>query len=387
MPDDFVSFIDKTLLRCSCPKLKKLRINLSYYEPCFASNFNLWTRFAAVNGTEELHLELDGVAYQLDENDRYVLPQLLFANSSFRKLHFSLCSVVPTVVEMLGGSPVLEILELYSFYGVYRLHITSVSVKKLILKGCWIGMSDDLNSELEISMPNLQSLEILGAFGELDRRLVDVTSLVEVTLDFDMKFVRQLNISGMGGFGFRPISDSRAAVVGSWSCRLGRNRRRKRLHLSLYSPSLKSVLGFNQQQLTILGVANDVGENVGVLPGIACNKLLPWVVLSVGVCACFLGYGVPWLAVSQTVQSLPYWVAASDQDRAVYCFAAMPNFLLPKGLLGWPFAAIAEGHGIGVQAFAMELVFKLLLWNWFAAMEMWLLHGVIGARLWKWKKF
>ncbi|KAL6990964.1 hypothetical protein U1Q18_009084 [Sarracenia purpurea var. burkii] len=216
MPDDFVSFIDKTLLRCSCPKLKKLGINLSYYEPRFASNFNLWTRFAAVNGTEELHLELDGVAYQLDENDRYVFPHLLFANSSFRKLRFSLCSVVPTGVvcwkslkklsigyvklsdyviqEMLVGSPVLEILELYNFYGVNRLHITSASVKKLILKGCWIGMSDDLNPELEISMPNLQSLEILGAFGELDCRLVDVTSLVEVTLDFDMKFVRQLNI-------------------------------------------------------------------------------------------------------------------------------------------------------------------------------------------------
>ncbi|KAL6952750.1 hypothetical protein U1Q18_050564, partial [Sarracenia purpurea var. burkii] len=68
------------------------------YEPRFASNFNLWTRFAATNDTNELHLELDGVEDRLDENDRYVLPQLLFANSSFRKLRFSLCSVVPTGV-------------------------------------------------------------------------------------------------------------------------------------------------------------------------------------------------------------------------------------------------------------------------------------------------
>lgn len=50
----------------------------------------------------------------------------------------------------------------------------------------------------------------------------------------------------------------------------------------LYSPSLKSVLGFNQQQLTILGVASDIGENVGILPGIACNKFPPWAVLLVG---------------------------------------------------------------------------------------------------------
>ncbi|CAK9146278.1 unnamed protein product [Ilex paraguariensis] len=80
----------------------------------------------------------------------------------------------------------------------------------------------------------------------------------------------------------------------------------------LYSPALKSVLGFNQQQLTILGVANDIGENVGILPGIACNKFPPWAVLLVGVCTSFLGYGVIWLAVSQTVSSLPYWVISQN---------------------------------------------------------------------------
>lgn len=78
----------------------------------------------------------------------------------------------------------------------------------------------------------------------------------------------------------------------------------------LYSPTLKSVLGINQQQLTILGVAIDIGENVGIIPGIACNKFPPWVVLLVGVFASFLGYGVLWLAVSRIVQSLPFWVVS-----------------------------------------------------------------------------
>lgn len=78
----------------------------------------------------------------------------------------------------------------------------------------------------------------------------------------------------------------------------------------LYSPALKSVLGYNQQQLTILGVANDIGESVGLLPGIACNKFPPWAVLLVGVVLCFLGYGVIWLAVSQTITGLPYWVVS-----------------------------------------------------------------------------
>lgn len=76
----------------------------------------------------------------------------------------------------------------------------------------------------------------------------------------------------------------------------------------LYSHSLKSVLGFNQQQLTMLGVANDIGENVGLIPGLVCNKFPPWVVLLIGSFACFFGYGVLWLALSQTVQNLPYWL-------------------------------------------------------------------------------
>lgn len=78
----------------------------------------------------------------------------------------------------------------------------------------------------------------------------------------------------------------------------------------LYSLSLKSVLGLSQQQLTILGVANDFGENVGILPGIASNKYPPWVVLLIGVLASFFGYGVIWLAVSETVHNVPYWVVS-----------------------------------------------------------------------------
>ncbi|KAF7134735.1 hypothetical protein RHSIM_Rhsim08G0209900 [Rhododendron simsii] len=79
----------------------------------------------------------------------------------------------------------------------------------------------------------------------------------------------------------------------------------------LYSASLKTVMGYTQHQLTILGVANDIGENIGIPAGIACNKFPPWVVLSIGVCACFLGYGVLWLAVSQTVQSMPFWLVST----------------------------------------------------------------------------
>ncbi|CAL9095598.1 unnamed protein product [Musa textilis] len=76
----------------------------------------------------------------------------------------------------------------------------------------------------------------------------------------------------------------------------------------LYSPSLKSVLGYSQQQLTMLGVANDVGENFGLVAGFASSRFRPWVVLLAGAACCFLGFGVLWLAVTQTVSGLPFWV-------------------------------------------------------------------------------
>ncbi|KAG9450213.1 hypothetical protein H6P81_010178 [Aristolochia fimbriata] len=76
----------------------------------------------------------------------------------------------------------------------------------------------------------------------------------------------------------------------------------------LFSPSLKSVMGYDQQQLTFLGVANDIGENVGLLPGMVGDKFPPWVMFFTGAVACFLGYGVVWLAVTQTIQSMPYWL-------------------------------------------------------------------------------
>ncbi|CAK7338557.1 unnamed protein product, partial [Dovyalis caffra] len=41
----------------------------------------------------------------------------------------------------------------------------------------------------------------------------------------------------------------------------------------LFYPSQKVA---EQRQLTIIGVANDAGENVGLIPGIACNKFPPW---------------------------------------------------------------------------------------------------------------
>jgi len=80
----------------------------------------------------------------------------------------------------------------------------------------------------------------------------------------------------------------------------------------LYSPALKSVLGYDQRQLAMLGVANDIGENFGVVAGVLCNSLPPWLVLLVGAAFCFVGFGTLWLAVSGTVIGMPYWLVITN---------------------------------------------------------------------------
>ncbi|KAL6898047.1 hypothetical protein ACP4OV_006643 [Aristida adscensionis] len=77
---------------------------------------------------------------------------------------------------------------------------------------------------------------------------------------------------------------------------------------ALYSHALKVALGADQRRLALLGVACDVGENLGLLPGVLCNRLHPALLLLVGGAACLLGYGAVWLAVSGAAPALPYWL-------------------------------------------------------------------------------
>lgn len=147
----------------------------------------------------------------------------------------------------------------------------------------------------------------------------------------------------------------------------------------LYSHSLKSVLGFNQRQVTLLGVANDIGENVGLLPGIACNKFPPWLILCVGAFASFIGYGVLWLAVSETLTNLPYlllWFAlviatnSSAWLTTAVLVTNMRNFPVSRGKV----AGILKGYG-GLSAAVFTEIYSLLLHN---SSSMFLLFLAIG---------
>lgn len=129
----------------------------------------------------------------------------------------------------------------------------------------------------------------------------------------------------------------------------------------LYSERMKGILNYSQAQLNNLGVANDFGENVGLLAGFICNKIPPWGILIIGSLASFFGYGLIWLVLSERISALPYWVmwlalclganSATWFNTAVL-LTNMRNFPLSRGTV----AGILKGF-VGLSAAVYTGVF------------------------------
>ncbi|KAA8515354.1 hypothetical protein F0562_018416 [Nyssa sinensis] len=74
----------------------------------------------------------------------------------------------------------------FDYDAFLRLDVTSPSLRTLKLKDFWYSCDDDDGALLEILAPNLRSLEISGYLYTMKCRLVNVSSLVDANLSFDL---------------------------------------------------------------------------------------------------------------------------------------------------------------------------------------------------------
>ncbi|KAJ8766053.1 hypothetical protein K2173_020569 [Erythroxylum novogranatense] len=76
---------------------------------------------------------------------------------------------------------------------------------------------------------------------------------------------------------------------------------------ALYSPEIKSSLGYDQTTLNLLSFFKDLGANVGILSGLINEVTPPWVVLSMGAVLNFFGYFMIWMAVTKRITGVQVW--------------------------------------------------------------------------------
>ncbi|KAG8093815.1 hypothetical protein GUJ93_ZPchr0012g19656 [Zizania palustris] len=122
---------------------------------------------------------------------------------------------------------------------------------------------------------------------------------------------------------------------------------------ALYSHALKVALGADQRRLALLGVACDVGENLGLLPGVLCNRLHPALLLLIGAAACLVGYGSVWFTVSASGPVLPYWLIWFSLCLAANSGAWLGTAVLVTNMRNFPLsrgavAGILKGVLLGV---------------------------------------
>ncbi|PON95769.1 Major facilitator [Trema orientale] len=75
-----------------------------------------------------------------------------------------------------------------------------------------------------------------------------------------------------------------------------------------FSPVIKSIMGYNQRQLAVLGVFKNFGNCVGFVAGSLSQVLPTWGLLLIGAVHNLIGYGSLWLIVTQRLHTMPLWV-------------------------------------------------------------------------------
>lgn len=212
----FASSVDSTLILYSSPKIKKFHLHTSC--PPFSRSQKLKSRkkspvhsfllFAIGHNVEDLSLKfchpkfenIDSISY-LNRTD-YVMPPYLFDCSSLTKLSSRYCIYEPlrqvswrllrklsisnsflsndVLQKILLGSPLLECLKLKRVR-IDKVDVSSDSrLERLVVESVW----NSIGEKVEILVPNVKSLEILGYWKHSKFQVLNASSLVNARIDF-----------------------------------------------------------------------------------------------------------------------------------------------------------------------------------------------------------
>ncbi|XP_070021940.1 F-box/FBD/LRR-repeat protein At5g56420-like [Nicotiana tabacum] len=177
--ENFISFVDHVLAHCTCPKVRKFKLDLNDMSNReFELIISLWISFAVERNVEDVVF----LCSFDDEELYYEWPPLSMCTcSSLITLDWSCCtfdkeSIIEwkslkslklqyilfdddDIVNLLSCCPALETMELSLFEGFRRVEITNSNLKRLTLASHKWPCSGNEDS-LEIFAPHLQHLDI-----------------------------------------------------------------------------------------------------------------------------------------------------------------------------------------------------------------------------------
>ncbi|XP_021726204.1 putative F-box protein At1g49610 [Chenopodium quinoa] len=209
----FISFVDIALKLHRRREIERFSVQFGY-DFMFSSPVDDWIEFAVKKQVKFLYLDLiekcgkNRVRFPIIE---YKLPEFLYNNQNLVELVTNACkfstvwlinwsslkllSVTRTKVDeelisrVLSGCPVLETLELREWIGFDKLKIESGSLRVLKIveeKQPSYFVHPEDNCFLEVSGPNLVSLEVSGSLYRTKLRLTDVGCLSNATMNFEI---------------------------------------------------------------------------------------------------------------------------------------------------------------------------------------------------------
>lgn len=190
------------------PKINKFSLEF-HYDHTLKDKVESWVQFASIHEVEELYLDFKNFVPHGIYDILYVNPSVTkmslisvdvshfggaIANICWTSLKVLTLAEIVMEVDMIRsillGSPLIECLTLRQLIfhndnsrsDKCMIDAACTSLKELVIDSC-ISCPCDV---IEIEAPNLLSLTVVGKMGIASMNLVDVSSLVESTIDFSI---------------------------------------------------------------------------------------------------------------------------------------------------------------------------------------------------------